>query len=221
MIKKLILSLASLSLLAVPAFVQANNGNTPKNEVSKTISNTDKQKVEDMFSKFITSVGKKREKYQLVFDNAEIVNAHVTLGRKLTIYRGLIDYLNGNEAALAFVVAHELGHIEENHVVHSMMRHSLFQLIGYQFFRASRIYSAASQFKVLHFSRGSEKEADLFAKDLMIKYYCSAPGKLELFEKLSNGKTPSKLSEFMSTHPHPQTRLDYLKNEFRAAGCAV
>ena len=180
----------------------------------------DRDKIEAMLSKFLMHIDQRRDKYKLEIKESKEINAYASLGRRLVINTGLIDFLD-NEVALAFVVAHELGHIEEKHVRNSIMRHHLFSGVKYLFFKKSAIYDGVSYLHSLHYSRGSEKEADLFAKDMVVEFYCQDPGKLEFFEKMSQKQRGNKLSEYLSTHPHPQSRLDYLKQEIQDSGCKV
>lgn len=193
-------------LVVIPAYAE---------DVSKN-----QQIVQSMLNKFVSSIGKDPKDYNLEIKESKEINAYATLGKRLIVNTGLIDFLE-NEVALAFVVAHELGHVEEKHVRNSIMRHHLFSGIKYFFFKQSAIYDGVSYLHSLHYSRGSEKEADLFAKDMVVEFYCEAPGKLEFFEKMSEKQSGGKLSEYLSTHPHPQSRLDYLKQEILAAECKV
>lgn len=73
----------------------------------------------------------------------------------------------------------------------------------------------------LHYSRGAEKEADVFAIDLMNKLYCNESGKLEFFEKNSANQKATKIDEYFSTHPLSSTRLEYLNTLIIEAGCIV
>lgn len=193
-------------------------------DAGKTLEEQQAQ-VQRMLNEFIISIGKDPKLYTLIVEKSDTINAYATVGRKIVVYTGLIDHLS-NESALAFVVAHELGHIEERHAINGMVRHGLFSLLKSIFFKqtqtaASQIYDGVTYMGGLHYSRGSEEEADIFAVNLMNKLYCKTPGKLEFFEKNSTNQKSSKISEYFSTHPLSTTRLDYLQKLIQEAGCIV
>lgn len=52
--------------------------------------------------------------FKVVYDNSAEVNAYASEGYKVTIFKGLLDYLK-NDDEMAAVVAHEIGHHLANH----------------------------------------------------------------------------------------------------------
>ncbi len=52
--------------------------------------------------------------FEVVYDNSAEVNAYASEGYKVTIFKGLLDYLK-NDDEMAAVVAHEIGHHLANH----------------------------------------------------------------------------------------------------------
>jgi predicted Zn-dependent protease len=177
--------------------------------------------VRSIFERLVKSIGKNPNDYILEVHETPELNAYATLNKKMVVNTGLVDYLD-SEAGLAFVLAHELGHIEKSHVVKGLVRNNLFGLVRAFFFRNSVVASGIDYIHGLHYSRSKEREADYFAEDLITALYCETPGKLEFFEKIASAsQEPSKITEYFSTHPLPDSRLDYLHEEIRATGCVL
>ncbi len=175
-----------------------------------------------IFSKLVAGMGKKDADYTLEIVESEELNAYATLGNKMVVYTGLLKNIN-TEAGLAFVLAHELGHIEEHHVHKSILVSAVSTIFGNLFFKAdttsSKIYSGVSYFHNLSYSRGKEKDADLFAVTLVDKFYCKDPNKLEFFKRNTGVQKSGKILEYFSTHPLTSTRLAYLDEAFTAENC--
>ena len=106
-------------------------------------------------------------------------------------------------------------------VIKGLIRSNFSVFLRYFFFKQNRILNGADYFHQLYYSRDKERDADYYAVDLINKTYCSTPGKLEFFEKISNGQKANKLNEYFSTHPLPQSRLEYLRTEIEAANCVL
>jgi Zn-dependent protease with chaperone function len=140
----------------------------------------------------------------------------------MVVYTALLKNVQ-TEAGLAFVLAHELGHIERHHVQKSIFVSAVSSIFGNLFFKAdttsSKIYNGVSYFHNLSYSRGKEKDADLFAVTLVDKFYCKDPNKLEFFKRNSANQTSGKLAEYFSTHPLTSTRLAYLDEAFTVEKC--
>ena len=198
----------------------ANAEVTAPPDLAGGVSKSNIETVERIFKHFTEIIGKDVEDYTLEVHKDEELNAYATLGKKVVINSGLIEQTD-SEAGLAFVIAHELGHVEEHHVIKGLIRSNFSVFLRYFFFKQNRILNGADYFHQLYYSRDKERDADYYAVDLINKTYCSTPGKLEFFEKISNGQKANKLNEYFSTHPLPQSRLEYLRTEIEAANCVL
>jgi len=206
--------LISLALAFSPAL--AINGNTATTTDPAKIK-IQQERVNKIFNGFITELKKDPKDYSISVEDSTVLNAHASLGKKIVVNSAIIDYLN--ETALAFVIAHELGHVEGHHVMKSIARQGVLGIIQQRFFPTSDLYASASLVGNMGFSRSAEKKADLFAVKLMNKLYCNQPGKLEFFKKISASGVPPKIMEYFTTHPLPTTRIKYLEEEITEAGC--
>ena len=188
---------------------------------SKTIDIAAEQKrIEAMFNSFITTIGKSPKDYSIEVVESKDINAFATLGRRIVVNTELIKTVN-SESALAMVLAHELGHLERKHLIKSLISQNSSALIKHYIFKDNRIVSAISYAGGLHYSRETEKDADMFGINLVNKLYCNVPGKLEFFEKMSKLENAGKLQEYFSTHPLSASRLEYLSAEIKAEGCLL
>jgi predicted Zn-dependent protease len=188
---------------------------------SKTIDIAAEQKrIQAMFNSFITTIGKSPKDYTIEVVESKDINAFATLGRRIVVNTELIKTVN-SESALAMVLAHELGHLERKHLIKSLISQNSSALIKHYIFKDNRIVSAISYAGGLHYSRETEKDADMFGINLINKLYCNVPGKLEFFEKMSKLENAGKLQEYFSTHPLSSSRLDYLSAEIKAKGCLL
>ncbi|MBE9044363.1 M48 family metalloprotease [Pleurocapsales cyanobacterium LEGE 10410] len=145
--------------------------------------------------------------FQVVDDNS--INAFATMGGYVYINTGLMAAAD-NEAELASVIGHEIGHIAARHGIEQMRDRALAQGV---LSAAGLDRSAAVQIGVdlaisRPNSRADELEADRFGLENMIQANYAPAGMLGFMEKLlKQGGTPS----FLSTHPATSERITILR----------
>ena len=148
--------------------------------------------------------------FQVVKDDS--INAFATMGGFVYLHTGLIATAE-NEAELASVVAHEIGHIAARHAVEQMKERAIAQgLLS----AAGLDESAAVQIGVelavsRPNSREDEFEADQKGLDTMTKAGYAPIGMISFMEELQQkgGSPPS----FLSTHPALSDRIQALKSQ--------
>lgn len=146
--------------------------------------------------------------FQIVDDNN--VNAFATMGGFVYVHTGLLA-LADNEAELASVMAHEIGHISGRHALKQMRGKALTQgLLS----AAGLEQSAAVQIGVeLALTRPNSREDELEADQLGLKNLGNAGyatiGMIDFMEKLL--KVGGNVPEFLSTHPATSERIKALK----------
>ena len=150
-----------------------------------------------------------------LFDNAE-PNAFALPGGKVGVYTGLFKVAK-NDAQLAAVMGHEVGHAIARHGAERMSHGILTQLGGVAVGAATGsqayvdLYSQAATLGViLPYSRGQESEADEIGLMLMAEAGYDPREAVKLwqnFEALSGERPP----EFLSTHPAEGTRIERLQ----------
>jgi predicted Zn-dependent protease len=150
-----------------------------------------------------------------VFENDE-PNAFALPGGKVGVYTGLFKVAK-NDAQLATVLAHEVGHAIARHGAERMSQGLLTQLGGVAVGVAtgSEAYvqaytQLATLGVILPYSRTQESEADEIGLMLMARAGYDPREAIKLwenFEALGGARPP----EFLSTHPSENTRIERLE----------
>ncbi|MFC1513625.1 M48 family metallopeptidase [candidate division KSB1 bacterium] len=158
--------------------------------------------------------------YFNIVDDSTTINAFALLGGYTYFYSGLL--LNAeNEAEIAGVIAHEIGHITAKHSVERLTA-----MLGYQAFIALALGKNASDLELvaanlfgsagmLYYGKKSELEADRRAVQYMIAAGYDPNALITFFEKLESLQThkPGRIEKLLSTHPQPSERIEKLKEE--------
>ena len=152
-----------------------------------------------------------------VIDSDE-VNAFALPGGYFFVNKGLILAAD-NEAELAGVMAHEIGHVAARHAMENQGKGTLLQygmlagmifgggIAGAVLQNTAGITQALAFFK---FSRGAEEEADRLGVQYLYAAGYDPTAMSTMFEKLAsqNKKKPGTLSKLFSSHPQSIDRRD-------------
>jgi predicted Zn-dependent protease len=150
------------------------------------------------------------------------LNAFTLPGGLIYVNRGLAEAFNDDE--LAYVIAHETGHIAARHIAKKLQANMTYQLLlGMAFATAGKNAGQSAQtlaqgadvvFNLveLKYSRNDEYEADR----LGVKYAHNAGfdpyASLSALEKLKkNQGSASKVLQYFRTHPYVEDRIKALK----------
>jgi predicted Zn-dependent protease len=153
--------------------------------------------------------------FQVVDDPS--VNAFALPGGFIYVTRGIMTYLD-NEAELASVLGHEIGHVTARHSVERMSKAQLASLglgIGAILSPDLRNYGDLAQTGLsllfLKFSRDDERQAD----DLGVRYMLresydprQMPQVFDLLGRVSQSSGGGKVPGWLSTHPEPGNRSE-------------
>jgi predicted Zn-dependent protease len=151
-------------------------------------------------------------KFTVIDDDA--VNAFAMPGGYIFITRGIMTHL-ANEAQLAGVMGHEIGHVTHRHSAEQITREQLSGVglaVGAMLSPAIARYGQAAQqglqLMFLSYSRTAESQAD----ELGVQYSTAAgfdsrqmPRTYEMLKRVSD-KAGQRLPSFLSTHPDPGDR---------------
>jgi beta-barrel assembly-enhancing protease len=137
------------------------------------------------------------------------VNAFALPGRHLVVNTGLIRYcLNPEE--LSGVIAHEIAHIERNHVMKKLGKEVGLSMLTSMAGGEAGGEIGRQMLKLLSstaFDRGQEREADLAAVHMMAKADIDPEHLANLLFRLTHGKKDIAISlEWINTHPNAQDR---------------
>jgi Zn-dependent protease with chaperone function len=169
--------------------------------------------------------------YTIKAVNATEINAFSLPGGPMYINRGLITAAR-NEAELAGVLAHEMSHVILRHGTEQASKAYLGQaglsllggLVGKRGSTSSQIINAVGGFGLnaafLKFSRSDEYEADALGAELMAKAGWDPIAMATMFAMLRSeqGRDPSKLEQFFSSHPPPADRESRIRNVAASLG---
>ncbi len=151
--------------------------------------------------------------WEFIVLNSSTQNAFCLPGGKVAVYSGIMDLMN-NEAELAFVVAHEIGHAIARHSGERMSWGYLQSLggllvaIGFQNDTINGVYGTGTELGVmLPFSRSNETEADLIGLLLMAKAGYNPRASVQFWTRFSSNSQAGVLGNLMSTHPCDSDRI--------------
>lgn len=159
-----------------------------------------------------------------VLADRDTVNAFALPGGQIFITLGLLNQLQ-NEAQLAGVISHEMGHVIERHTAQQMSKSQLGQFFvlavgtaasdqnGYGAQNnATMIANMVNQMIQLRYSRGDESEADLWGLKLMTETGYDPYQMIKVMEILkAAGGDKGHGPDFFQTHPNPDLRIEQIK----------
>jgi beta-barrel assembly-enhancing protease len=148
--------------------------------------------------------------------DSEEVNAFALPGGFFFVNSGLVMKAD-NEAELAGVMAHEIGHVAARHGTRQATRGEIAQLgmiplifmggwTGYGLYQAASVLVPVG---FLQFSQRMESEADLLGLEYMYKAGYDPTAFVDFFEKIETleKRKPGTLSKVFSTHPPTDARI--------------
>lgn len=162
--------------------------------------------------------------YSFTLVNEKSINAFALPGGPTFVHTGLILAAD-NEAQLAGVLAHEISHVALRHGTHEASKAMGIQLIAGllgagvggqtmlgQLTQAGIAFGANSV--LLKYSRDAEKQADLLGAQILAGAGYAPLEMARFFEKLE-AKSGGQMPQFLSDHPNPGNRVQYVEDEIR------
>ena len=204
-------------------------GRQVSQDAEKKIVMLNNQRVDD----YLDRLGKRLagvapgEKYPYQFKcvNDASINAFALPGGFLYVNRGTIEAAD-NEAELAGVIGHEIGHVALRHGTNQASKSYLAQaplaILG-TFMGNNSVpailaqvgTSFAASSILLKYSRDDERQSDLMGAQILYDAGYDPSYVAQFFEKLdSRGKG----SDFFSSHPNPDNRIQNINTEIRRLG---
>lgn len=158
-----------------------------------------------------------------LLDAPNVINAFALPGGQIFLTSGLLSRLE-NEAQLAGVLGHEIGHVIARHGAEQLARQQLGEILvnaigiaasdtAEQGQQAAIIARVANQLVNLSYSREDELESDRLGFDFMTAANYSPEGLLELMQILNSSQSREESPAFLNTHPNPQNRIVKIKNQ--------
>ncbi len=172
---------------------------------------------------YVTTIGRKlvdksiaRETpYQYDFHllaDAETINAFALPGGQIFITYALFSQLN--EAQLAGVLGHEIGHVIGRHSAERIAESEFWQTLSTGASVGGDmgdLVGGIGQNTLLTNGRGDELESDDLGVWFMIQSGYDPYEMIKVMEILKTASGPNRVPEFQSTHPDPENRIDKIK----------
>jgi predicted Zn-dependent protease len=168
--------------------------------------------------------------WQFAVVDSPAVNAFALPGGFIYLTRGIMPFLD-DEAELAGVLGHEIGHVTARHAAQQYSRATGAQLgliLGGIFFPATRPFGQIAETGLgllfLKHGRDDELQADrLGAEYAMTGGWDPAgvPGLLNTLARIDEGSDRRGIPNWLSTHPHPADRVEKVSEtvqQLRAKG---
>jgi Zn-dependent protease with chaperone function len=166
--------------------------------------------------------------YTFKLVNDKSINAFALPGGFLYVNRGVVEAAD-NEAQLAGVIGHEIGHAALRHgtnqVTKAQFAQSLLGLAG-AFGGGGTAAQLATQLGgaftaqsiLLKFSRDAERQADLIGTQILYDNGYDPRAMAQFFEKLAGEEKRGRPPQFFSSHPNPENRSAKVTDEIEKLG---
>ena len=182
--------------------------------------------VDEVGRKLVQSTGAAKSDYAGNFNfylvnDPEMINAFALPGGQVAITVGLMKRLQ-TEAQLAGVLGHEVGHVIAQHSAQQMAKGQLGQMLSTAVAvgasgeqgrgqAAGMAAVMANQMLQLKYGRDHERQSDEIGLKYMMQAGYHPEGMLGVMEVLAEAARSHKQPEFLSSHPHPDTRIQTIK----------
>jgi predicted Zn-dependent protease len=179
--------------------------------------------VQDVGTRLARSSDRPNLPWHFAVVDSPAVNAFALPGGYIYLTRGIMPFLD-DEAELAGVLGHEIGHVTRRHSVQQMQQAQGANVGLTMACTLTRVCnSGASQAAInvggtalfAKFSRSDEREADAEAVTTTIKAGISPLGIPVMFQTLLNERktNPSRIEGWFSTHPMEESRITNTQNQ--------
>ena len=197
-------------------------------EIEKEVELVNDKQLND----YVTRIGNKLAKnsqdpdypftFKVVADDA--INAFALPGGPIYIHTGLIKAAD-NEAELAGVLGHEIGHVVLRHSTNQASKASLFQLpamlAGGLLDKEGGMLAGLAQLglglglnsALLSYSRKAEHDSDIVGARMLAASGYNPVSMASFFEKLEAASGGQRAPQFFSSHPNPGNRVEYVTEE--------
>ena len=160
--------------------------------------------------------------YQFKAVNDQAINAFALPGGYIYVHRGIIEMAD-NEAQLAGVMGHEIGHVAMRHGTNQATKAELAQgllALGGAVAGGSAAGTAGliasgflAQSVLLKYGRDAERQSDIIGTQILYDNGYDPRAVAQFFEKLEAQSKGQRIPEFLSSHPNPGNRMQGVMKE--------
>lgn len=197
-----------------PKFVASYGGDIPSSSINAYVT--------DLGNRLAAVSERKDLPWEFHVVDSPVINAFALPGGKVFMSRGLLAKMT-NEAQLAGVLGHEIGHVTAQHIGQQMSRAMAVQIAGVAIGIAgsqsdeewAQVLGASAavggSLYLLKFGRDQESQADELGLRYMTKIGYNPAAQIQVMQILrEESKGQGRSPEWMATHPLPDTRIKRL-----------
>ena len=171
-------------------------------------------------SAIVSYIGRPEIKYHFAVLKTKDINAYACPGGYIFITEGALQLMD-NESQLVGVLAHEIAHVNQRHIVKQLkikgdddsLNASMAQLIGGQ---STAIFKFLEHGMKLLFKSGLKKndefESDLISLEIMATFGYNVSSYMSFLYKVQKNQNQSTGKVLSATHPKMKTRLVKIKH---------
>jgi len=211
----------AIGLQSAPQMAEQFGGLEPDESIQSDVSGVGERVVKQSIA------GQTQYEFSFhVLADPQTVNAFALPGGPIFITRGLLERLE-NEAQLAGVLGHEIGHVvgrhSAEHIAKSQLAQGLITAVGVgtsddqgRGQRAAQIAAVVAEMVQLKYGRRDEMQADTLGVRLMSEAGYDPRALLEVMRILAESSGPDRQPEFLSSHPDPGNRHALIQHAIEA-----
>ena len=167
-------------------------------------------------------------KWEFNLIDSKEVNAWCMPGGKVAVYSGILP-ITKDDAGLATVMGHEIGHAIAKHSAERISQQYVAQGLGSAIGVAAngstsglvniinQSYGTVGQLALLHYSRAQETEADRLGLTFMAMAGYDPHNATTFWQRMAAQSKGNAPPEFLSTHPADATRIANIQNRIPEA----
>ncbi|MEJ1224038.1 M48 family metalloprotease [Sediminicola sp. 1XM1-17] len=201
----------AIGLQSAPEIAQQYGGLHPDEHMQALVDNIGNKLVNNSIARETPY----RYEFHLLADE-NTINAFALPGGQVFITYALFSQLN--EAQLAGVLGHEIGHVIGRHSAERIADGKFWQTVSMGASvgaDAGGIVSSIGQNTLLKNGRGDELESDDLGVLFMMKSGYEPNEMIRVMEILKAAAGPNRTPEFQSTHPDPENRIGKIKEAIK------
>lgn len=201
----------AIGLQSAPQMAQQHGGLYPSEQLQQLVDRVGRRMVESSLAKDTPY----QYEFHLLADDRTI-NAFALPGGQIFITYALFSQLN--EAQLAGVLGHEIGHVLGRHSAERIAESSFWQTLATGASVGGdmgNLVSGIGQNTLLKNGRGDELESDDLGVLFMIDSGYDPHEMIEVMNILKAAAGPNRVPEFQSTHPDPENRVEKIKEAIK------
>ncbi|SFR32014.1 Peptidase family M48 [Robiginitalea myxolifaciens] len=197
----------AIGLQTAPEMAQQHGGLYPDERLQNFVDNVGRRLVQNSIARETPY----KYDFHLLADDRTI-NAFALPGGQIFITYALFARLN--EAQLAGVLGHEIGHVIGRHSAERIAESSFWKTLSMGASVGAdmgNVVAGIGQNTLLSNGRGDELESDELGVVFMIQAGYNPEELIEVMRILAEAAGPNRVPEFQSTHPDPENRIEKIR----------